>query len=72
LFRIAAAEAADLDQFEGLGQGYRKGASTGRRCEHKNPATAYFAMDKDPRRLPYHWYKDFVFQAVIRLMPGTN
>jgi gamma-glutamylcyclotransferase len=60
LFRIATAETADLDDAEGLGQGYRKGEVEVVAATAKTAATAYFATEKDPKRLPYHWYKAFV------------
>jgi gamma-glutamylcyclotransferase len=60
LFRIATSEAPDLDDAEGLGRGYRKGEVEAVAASTKTPAIAYFATDKDPSLLPYHWYKAFV------------
>ncbi len=60
LFRIATAETADLDDAEGLGQGYRKGEVEVVAATAKTAAKAYFATEKDPKRLPYHWYKAFM------------
>jgi gamma-glutamylcyclotransferase len=60
LYRIAIAEAADLDDAEGLGRGYRKGEVEAVAASTKTPAAAYFAAEKDTSRLPYHWYKAFV------------
>jgi len=54
LFRIATAEAADLDDAEGLWAGYRKGEVQAVAASTKTTATAYFATEKDPTRLPYH------------------
>ena len=60
LFRIATAEAADLDDAEGVGHGYRKGELEVMAATARTRATAYFATEKDPKRLRYHWYKAFV------------
>ncbi len=65
LFRIATAEAADLDDAEGLGHGYRKGQVEAAAASTRTAATAYFATDKDPKRIPYHWYKPFVLQGAV-------
>jgi gamma-glutamylcyclotransferase len=66
LFRIATAEAADLDDAEGLGHGYRKGEVQAIAASTKTLATAYFATHKDPARLPYDWYNAFVLQGAIQ------
>ena len=72
LFRIATAEAADLDDHEGLGQGYRKGEVEAVAASTTTRATAYFATDKDPARLPYDWYKAFVVGGAIEhQLPAT-
>jgi len=60
LFRIASTEAADLDEAEGLGRGYRKGEVHAVTPAGPSPAVAYFATIKDPSLRPYHWYKAFV------------
>jgi gamma-glutamylcyclotransferase len=60
LFRIDTAESADLDAAEGLGQGYRKGEVEAVAAATRTRAVAYFATEKDPARIPYHWYKAFV------------
>ena len=52
LFRIATAEAADLDDAEGVGHGYRKGELEVMAATARSRATAYFATEKDPKRLP--------------------
>jgi len=65
LFRIVTAEAADLDDAEGLGRGYRKGEVEAVAASTKTLATAYFGTKKDPSRLPYHWYKAFVVAGAI-------
>jgi|ERR1039458_7046738 hypothetical protein len=60
LFRIASDEAACLDKAEGLDHGYCKGEVQALTPAGAKPAVAYFATDKDPGRLPYHWYKRYV------------
>lgn len=65
LFRIASEEAASLDRAEGLGHGYRKGEIQAVTPEGPVTAVAYFATQKDSKRIPYDWYKAFVLQGAI-------
>jgi hypothetical protein len=65
LFTISAAEEAALDKAEGLGNGYRKGEFEVAVGEISCKAVAYFADKKNPKLLPYHWYKDLVVAGAI-------
>lgn len=65
LFRVATAEAADLDDAEGLGHGYRKGEVEAVAATERTQAVAYFATQKQLALCPYDWYKAFVMQGAI-------
>ena len=52
LFRIATAEAADLDDAEGLGHRYRKGEVEAVAATVRTQAIAYFGTQKQPRFFP--------------------
>jgi hypothetical protein len=65
LFTISTAEAAALDEAEGLGNGYRKGDVQAATPNGTSSAVAYFATEKDPARQPYHWYKEFVVAGAV-------
>jgi hypothetical protein len=60
LFRISKAEESALDAAEGLGAGYKKGEFEVMTSKGMCAAVAYFADKKNPRLLPYHWYKALV------------
>ena len=65
LFRIATAEEGALDEAEGLGHGYRKDEITVVTSEGTVAVMAYIAIEKDPKRRPYDWYKAFVLQGAV-------
>jgi gamma-glutamylcyclotransferase len=65
LFRVDSTDAENLDRAEGLGQGYCKEEVQVLTPEGTVVAVTYIATAKDPDRLPYSWYKEFVLQGAI-------
>jgi gamma-glutamylcyclotransferase len=60
VYEIDANEKADLDQVEGLGNGYDQKDATVILCGDAVTVSIYFATKTDPARKPYAWYKALV------------
>ncbi|HEY5638139.1 MAG TPA: gamma-glutamylcyclotransferase family protein [Burkholderiales bacterium] len=60
VYELALAEKPALDAAETLGVGYRKTEVSIEMAGGSMQAWVYLALDTDPRRAPYDWYKAFV------------
>jgi hypothetical protein len=65
IFRISAADAANLDKAEGLGCGYKKTECDVVTKDGFYRGKVYIATDKDQSLRPFHWYKEHVVRGAL-------